>query len=178
VVRAFDALFLRTSEPHGGAQICPQQVCTHVEPGSWLSQSLWPFGQSGVSPQNSTNALQTHPPPLSADDIQHWQLLSSLHAAWSGQDEQVSHTGIWVWAKAGVRMLVRIGAVHATAAPAPIRLSILRREMPSADTSRGSSEVIQVTSLPHSESPILDSASDIGGSSHISLCRSLIVQSA
>src|SRR5213593_2296605 len=31
-------------------------------------------------------------------------------------------------ANAGVRMLVRMGAVQTTAAPAPIRLSILRRE--------------------------------------------------
>ena len=80
MVRAFDALFLRTFEPHGGAQICPQQVCTHVEPGSWLSQSLWPFGQSGVSPQNATNAWHTHSLLLSGDAIQHWQSLLSLHA--------------------------------------------------------------------------------------------------
>jgi hypothetical protein len=31
-------------------------------------------------------------------------------------------------ANAGVWMLVRIGAVHATAAPAPMRLSAFRRE--------------------------------------------------
>jgi hypothetical protein len=33
------------------------------------------------------------------------------------------------WAKAGVRRLDSTGADHATAAPAPIRLSILRREI-------------------------------------------------
>lgn len=36
-----------------------------------------------------------------------------------------------VWANAGVLMLVRIGADQATAAPVPIRLSILRREISS-----------------------------------------------
>ena len=34
------------------------------------------------------------------------------------------------WANAGVLMLVKTGAVHAIAAPAPIRFSILRREVP------------------------------------------------
>src|SRR5438309_9855661 len=35
----------------------------------------------------------------------------------------------WYWANAGECTLVRIGAVHAMAAPAPTRLSILRREI-------------------------------------------------
>jgi hypothetical protein len=42
---------------------------------------------------------------------------------------QLTHSPPLPWAKAGVRMLVTIGAVQTTAAPAPIRLSILRREI-------------------------------------------------
>lgn len=38
------------------------------------------------------------------------------------------------WANAGTLRLVRTGADHATAAPAPTRFSILRREIPSSAT--------------------------------------------
>jgi hypothetical protein len=63
----------RTLLPHGGVQICPQHVCTHVEPGSCLSHSGWPPGHSGVSPHASTNAVHTQMLPWSVDAAQHWQ---------------------------------------------------------------------------------------------------------
>src|SRR5438105_10027822 len=46
-------------------------------------------------------------------------------------------------ANAGVRMLVSTGAVQAMAAPAPIRFSILRREIPVEASFRGSSGLIR-----------------------------------
>lgn len=47
--------------------------------------------------------------------------------------EMQSQTGYW--AKAGVVRLVMTGAVHATAAPAPMRFSMRRRLIPSSDIS-------------------------------------------
>jgi hypothetical protein len=44
------------------------------------------------------------------------------------QSEQGAHS-VTYWAKAGVLMLVSMGADQATAAPAPMRLSILLREI-------------------------------------------------
>jgi len=49
--------------------------------------------------------------------------------------QPVSGQGLPYWANAGVLMLVRIGADQTTAAPTPIRLSTLRREMPSLGSS-------------------------------------------
>jgi len=51
------------------------------------------------------------------------------------------HCGLPGWANAGVFRLVRTGADHATAAPAPMRFSIRRREIPSCVSSVGFSDI-------------------------------------
>jgi len=69
---------------------------------------------------------QKHPPSAAAESRQA-PLASSPHTVDWPKQKQLVHAGDA--AKAGVLRLVRMGADQAMAAPAPIRLSILLREM-------------------------------------------------
>lgn len=128
--------------PQSDVQARPQHVWTHVIP---LGQSLWPLGH-GVTPQyggglNATRARHWQIAPLSGEVSWQAQLLLPMHAGGVQFGEQVcpgSQGLIGVAAKAVVRILVMIGAVQATAAPAPIRFSIFLLEMLFLGSSLGS----------------------------------------
>src|SRR5919197_6238298 len=72
------------------------------------------------------------------------------------------------WANAGVRTLVRIGADHATAAPAPIRLSaFLRGTLSNEAPTSGWSGAIRDPSLPPTEGRSHGSACCCSGEGYI-----------
>ncbi|MGH2555600.1 MAG: hypothetical protein ACRDHO_07785 [Actinomycetota bacterium] len=52
-----------------------------------------------------------------------------MHGSKFSSGQPVSGQRLPYWANAGVLMLVRIGADHATATPAPILFSAFRREI-------------------------------------------------
>ena len=110
----------------------------------------WWLEQASNGPQwqalRSACTQQLHAPPGGCP----WQPIVKLHGVFRSHP-QGSFTHPPYAANAGVLMLVRIGAVQATAAPAPIRLSIFRREIPLAEASfRGSSGLIRsLPSLSH-----------------------------
>ena len=95
-----------------------------------------PAWQSAVvehGPEPNASAAQKQAPSVVTEQRQ-----PSPHAADTGvhpvekHDEQGElHAEDTVCANAGMRKLVSTGADHAIAAPAPIRLSILRRDIPS-----------------------------------------------
>ena len=102
----------------------------HTLPGAkdWQSASLAQIGAPGGL-NHSMAGPQKHCPLIrSTQKLKHgcWQK-DGLLQSYGAQGLQAPPDA----AKAGVLMLVMIGAVHATAAPAPIRLSIFRREIPS-----------------------------------------------
>jgi hypothetical protein len=90
-----------------------------------LSQSLVPVQISSEAQKQSPSVVweQKHSPKVLLP-----QCASSLpqKVPWQGS----AQVFVGEAANAGVRMLVSTGADHATAAPAPIRFSILRREIP------------------------------------------------
>jgi len=88
----------------------------HQQPPSMRDQHK--HGKGGPGPQGE-GALQLGGPV--------WKQSWLVHPCGS--------QGADPWAHAGLLMLVRTGAVHVIAAPAPIRLSILRREIPDRETS-------------------------------------------
>src|SRR5207249_5499989 len=115
---------------HGGGG---QGVGAHVNLQYVLTQAH-PQGQSEStaqvpqSPQNCTKAAQTQPLPSAFTQQLQLELLlhgtATLHAP---LQPQASGPHVYA-ANAGVLMLVRIGAVQAMAAPAPIRFSIFLLE--------------------------------------------------
>jgi hypothetical protein len=90
--------------------------------GAWLAQAS---NGPHQHPLLSVRTQQLQAPPLSL------QSMAKLQGMLTSQ----GHCGGSFCAKAGVLRLVRTGADHAMAAPAPIRLSALRREIPSSETS-------------------------------------------
>ena len=98
----------------------PQQTTTH----------RWPAPHSELDEQTSRQAGMKHSQSLSVVWAQRQP--SAPHGLPQGSDMQ-SQTGYCP--KAGVVTLVMIGADHATAAPAPMRLSIRRRLILSSDMS-------------------------------------------
>ena len=90
---------------------------------------FWSHG----TPVQGSPSPQKHPSPAALTQQKHAppgpQSILTLHGMFTSQG-QLSYC-----ANAGVLMLVRMGADQATAAPAPIRFSILRREMPSIRSS-------------------------------------------
>ena len=91
------------------------------------------FWKHMQQPDSVKEEKQPSPPSQVPD----WQPPPSHGWNWGLQLSvtQVGHPGGGDCANAGVLMLVRTGAVQAMAAPAPIRFSILRREMPSFGSS-------------------------------------------
>jgi hypothetical protein len=106
-----------------------------------------PLGQSPKSPQDCTKNWQMH--WLLLARTQQLQLpsphgIGTLHGSEQPQASSRSQGLVGVAENAGVLTLVRIGAVQATAAPAPILLIIRLLEMPSFGSS--SSTLTKLTS--------------------------------
>ena len=96
----------------------------HFDPGPVIGMQSWSFWQIPTS-LHSPKPVQKH---VSGTPTQA-QLVMQGEPNWQGGHVPPAQAPPDPWAKAGVAMLVRIGAVHATAAPAPILLRIVRREM-------------------------------------------------
>jgi hypothetical protein len=107
-----------------------QQTDMHAQPAGQLAEEV-----QLLVPAQAMSPPQKHPPSVVVEHRQMGPPSICPHSEDAGGQPVEKHAvqgavqATYRCPKAGDRRLVRTGAVHAIAAPAPMRLSILRREI-------------------------------------------------